>query len=128
MVQSRPSAYSPEVRTVLPEGRLDASAAPELQQVLTALEGQGVTRVVLNFCLTHYISSSSLRVMILHSRRLQQAGGGLAVCCMPKKVANVLCITGLDVYFRCFPSEEDAARACLAPPPGPEADTSDHER
>ena len=81
-MQSRPSASSPDVWAVIPEGRLDASAAPEPEQVLAGLEGQGVTRVVLNFCLTHYISSSSLRVMILHSRRLRQAGG-LKVCCVP---------------------------------------------
>ncbi len=123
---SRPFAHNPDVWIVLPEGRLDASAAPELEHALTSLEGQGVTCVVLNFCLTHYISSSSLRVMILHSRRLQQAGGGLTVCCMPRKVANVLCVTGLDVFFRCFPSEEDAVQACLAPPPGAAADTTEH--
>lgn len=110
-MQSRLSASNPEVWLVIPEGRLDASAAPGLDQVLARLEGQGVTQVVLNFCLTHYISSSSLRVMILHSRRLKQVGGGLKVSCMPEKVARVLCVAGLDAFFQTFPNEEAAVQA-----------------
>lgn len=66
---------------------------------------------MLNFCLTHYISSSSLRVMILHSRRLRQVGGGLKVCCIPEKVAKVLCVAGLDAFFQIFPDEEAAVQA-----------------
>jgi anti-sigma B factor antagonist len=127
-VQSRPSASDAEVWVVIPEGRLDASAAPDLERVLAGLEGQGVTRLVLNFCLTHYISSSSLRVMILHTRRLRQAGGGLTVCCMPDKVAKVLCIAGLNAFFQTFPCEEDAVQAFSSIRPAPGADASGHGR
>ena len=37
-MQSRPSASSPDEWAVIPEGRLDASAAPELEQRQTRLD------------------------------------------------------------------------------------------
>jgi len=62
---------------VLPEGRLDALASPALDDALDSLEAQGARQVVLNLRETGYISSSGLRVILIHARRLRQANGGL---------------------------------------------------
>lgn len=110
-MQNRPSASDPSVWVLVPEGRLDAAVAPELERALAALERQSVTRIVLSFCHTHYISSSSLRIMLVHWRRLRQTGGDLKVCCMPEKIAKVLCIAGFDAVFPSYPDEELAAQA-----------------
>lgn len=110
-MQSRPSVSSASVWVVIPEGRLDATVAPELEQALSALERQAVSQIVLSFCRTHYISSSSLRIMLVHWRRLRQAGGGLKVCCIPEKIAKVLNIAGFDTVFPGYPDEEFAAQA-----------------
>jgi anti-sigma B factor antagonist len=110
-VQSRQSASSASVWVLVPDGRLDASVAPELDQAICTLERQGVTQIVLSFCNTHYISSSSLRIMLVHWRKLRQAGGGLKVCCLPEKIAKVLGIAGFDTVFPSYLDEDLAAQA-----------------
>jgi anti-anti-sigma factor len=110
-VESRPTDLSSDIWVVLPQGRLDAQAAPALEQELSALEAKSITHIIVNFGQTRYVSSSTLRVLIIHLRRLQQGGGDLRLCCLTAKVAEVLQITGLDSVFDIFPSEELAALA-----------------
>jgi anti-anti-sigma factor len=99
---------------LVPEGRLDANAAPELEDAFSALEAHGVKRVVVSFGKSKYISSSCLRVLIVHARRLREHGGDVKLCCMPESVAKVFEIAGLGAIFEIVPTEEDAARAFAA--------------
>jgi anti-anti-sigma factor len=124
-VQSRPSAFDAKVWIVLPEGRLDAQAAPNLDRTLASLEAQGHSRVLLDLHLTTYVSSSSLRILLIYARRLRQRGGGLKVCCMPARVVKVLCMAGFDRIFEAFTNEELAVHAFSASAPA-HAPQSDH--
>jgi anti-anti-sigma factor len=114
-MDSRPSHAHSDVFVVSPVGRLDAQAAPTLEHQLTILESQGHTRIVLDFHQARYVSSSSLRVMLIHARKLRQAGGDLKLCCLTDKISQVLQITGLDTVFDIFSSESLAAQAFLTP-------------
>jgi anti-anti-sigma factor len=114
-MESRPSSLHPEILVVVPEGRLDAQAAPALEQKLTTLESQGHIRIVLNLQHALYVSSSTLRIMLIHARELRQAGGDLKLCCLPDKISKVLRITGLDTVFDIFTSEALASEAFLTP-------------
>jgi len=112
-VQTRTSRVSAEIVVLAPEGRLDAQAAPELDKELSALEDQGRTQVILDCSRASYVSSSSLRVLLVHTRKQRKAGGDLKLCCLTHKLADVLQITGLHSVFAVFPSEDDAAQAFL---------------
>jgi anti-anti-sigma factor len=114
-MDSRPSNTHPEIFVVSPVGRLDAQAAPALDHELTILESQGRTQIVLNFQQARYVSSSSLRVMLIHARKLRQAGGDLKLCCLTHKISQVLQITGLDTVFDIYTSENLATQAFLTP-------------
>ena len=100
---------------VLPEGRLDALASPALDDALDSLEAQGARQVVLNLRETGYISSSGLRVILIHARRLRQANGGLNLCCLTDKVARVIQIAGFDAVLSIFADEDSAAQAFHQP-------------
>jgi len=110
-VKSHPSEHKADVFIVLPQGRLDALAAPELDKALISLEEKGTLQIVVNFSQTSYISSGPLRIMLVHTRKLRQAGGDLKLCCLSDKVAQVLHIAGLDVVFDILPTEELAVQA-----------------
>ena len=114
-MRSYPSALSPDVVVLLPEGRLDAMASPGLETALASLEAQGVKQLVLNLRETSYISSSGLRVILIHARRLAQTGGGLKMCCLADKVARVIEIAGFDAVLSIFADEDSAAQACRKP-------------
>jgi anti-anti-sigma factor len=110
-VEYHPSAHDPGVTVVVPAGRLDALAAPDLERTLADLEAQGSMQILLSFHQSSYISSSSLRVMLIHARRLRQSGGSLKLCCVPDKVIKVLHTVGFDTVFKVFPSEQLAVQS-----------------
>ena len=115
-MKSQTCAHSDDILVLLPEGRLDARAAPELESAFAALQAQGLTQIIVDFSQSRYISSSCLRILIIQTRRLRQAGGDLKLCCLSDKVARVFCMAGLDTIFDIFPSENQAAQAFLTPP------------
>lgn len=117
-MESKPSDRSDDVFVLLPRGRLDAKLAPDLEHELNALEERGLTQVVINFCHASYISSSCLRILLTHVRKLRQTGGDLKLCCLTDKIGQVLHITGLDTIFDSFPSEKLAVQAFSAPAKG----------
>jgi stage II sporulation protein AA (anti-sigma F factor antagonist) len=116
-VRSYPSAVNPDIAVVLPEGRLDAMASPVLENTLASLESQGAKQVVLNLHETSYISSSGLRAILVHARRLRQAGGDLKLCCLGAKVARAVQIAGFDAVLEIFANEGLAAEAFQQPKP-----------
>jgi anti-sigma B factor antagonist len=71
---------------------------------------------MVDFSQSRYISSSCLRIMIVHTRRLRQAGGDLKLCCLSDKIARVFRMAGLDTIFDIFPTENQAAQAFLTTP------------
>lgn len=111
-MKSRPSAHNADVLVVVPEGRLDALAAPDLERTLAAHE-PNTKQIVVNLSQTSYVSSSCLRVLVMHARGLRQAGGDLRLCCLSEKVQRVLCIAGLDTVFAIFPDEDQAVQTRL---------------
>jgi anti-sigma B factor antagonist len=116
-VRSYPSAVNPDVAVVLPEGRLDALASPVLENTLASFESQGAMRVVLNLRETSYISSSGLRAILIHTRRLRRVGGDLKLCCLGAKVARAVQIAGFDALLEIFANEDLAAEAFQQPKP-----------
>ncbi len=114
-MRSYPSAANPDVAVVLPEGRLDALASPALENALASLESKGTKQLVLNLRETSYISSSGLRAILIHVRRLRQVGGDLKLCCLADKVARVVQIAGFDAVIDIFANEDLAAQAFQQP-------------
>ena len=114
-MESRPAPPAPEVMVVIPQVRLDASASPVLERTLAQLEAQGATKIVLNFTGTNYISSSSLRVILVHTRKLRREGGDLKLCCLMDKVARVMQIAGFDAVLGIFADENLAVQAFRNP-------------
>ena len=100
---------------LVPKGRLDASAAPELEDAFNALEVHDIKRVVVDLSQSKYISSSCLRVLIVSARRLRERGGDVKLCCMPEAVAKVFEIAGLGAFFDIMTTEQGAAQAFGTP-------------
>jgi anti-sigma B factor antagonist len=95
---------------VCPEGRLDALSAHTLDEDLSAAELSG-HRVVLNCQQVTYVSSSCLRVILVHARSTRRQGGDLKLCCLAPKVEYVLLIAGFDRVLQLLPTEVDARQA-----------------
>lgn len=100
-------------------GRLDALAAPPFDEALAqALERDA--RLVVDMARVTYISSSSLRVLLLGVRRARQQGGDLKLCCLAPRVHQVFALAGFDQVFELWATRAEALAAFAAPPGGPE--------
>ncbi len=105
---------------VIPEGRLDFSAAAAFQQQIeAALAGAGTAplAVIIECSALDYVSSAGLRVFLLAARASQRAGISFALSALKPAVREVFEVSG---FSRLIPVHADRATA-LAHAPQPPA-------
>jgi len=89
-------------------GRLDAAGAPSLEVFCREWIQAGTRKLVLDLSGLDYISSAGLRAILATAKRLQTAGGAIAVCGLSGVVREVFTISGFDALL---PVAEDRAKA-----------------
>ncbi len=79
--------------TLVIEGRLDTTTAPQLQEVLipTLDESKDVT---LDFKGLAYVSSAGLRVLLMGQKQAKKTGGAMKLQNVSEEVMEVLEMTG----------------------------------
>ena len=99
---------------VLVSGRVDGTAAPELDRRLKAIVERGDRDVLLDCAEMDYISSAGLRAMLVGAKACQQAGGRLAVCSLKPECRTVFEVSGFFSFIDSHDTREDAIRAAGA--------------
>jgi len=104
---------------VIPEGRLDFSAAARFQQHLErALAGAGAApaALIIDCAALEYVSSAGLRIFLLAARASQRAGIAFALSALQPAVREVFELSG---FSRMMPvhADRDAALAQLPSEP-----------
>ncbi|MCE5298808.1 MAG: STAS domain-containing protein [Methanoregulaceae archaeon] len=89
-------------------GRIDTSAAPELEQAITKEIGQGNRKILLDFSGVPYISSGGLRVILATAKKLKQPGDKFGLCSLSPEVFKILSLAGFTSIFSIYPSEGEA--------------------
>jgi serine/threonine-protein kinase RsbW len=104
---------------VIPEGRLDFSAAAHFQQhVEQALAGAGAApaALIIDCTALEYVSSAGLRIFLLAARASQRAGIAFALSTLQPAVREVFELSG---FSRMMPVHADRDAALAQLPPGP---------
>lgn len=96
----------------VPEGRVDASSAPDLEQAMMARIGDGGLDVVLDLSRTRYMSSAGLRVVLVVARALQAEKGRFAVCGLNDEVKELFEVSGFSLIVNIV-ADRDAAVAAV---------------
>lgn len=102
------------VAVLIPEGRLDSSAAPLLEQALRDLLDQGYIWLVVDMAEVTYISSRGLKVLLSAWRITRQRGGDLALCALQPAVYEIVDTIGFNQLFT-IAERRDEALAALTP-------------
>ena len=92
-------------------GRIDTTAAPELEKQLNSLLGEGKNRILLDFAEVTYISSGGLRVLLSTAKKLRGAGDRFGLCNLSTEVNKIMKLAGFTTIFSIFASEGDALAA-----------------
>lgn len=101
---------------VVPEGRLDFSAAADFQKEIERLLGMNPAPAVLIIDGTalDYVSSAGLRVFLLAARAAQRGAIAFSVCALKPAVRDVFDLSGFNQVIALYP-DRNAALAQTRP-------------
>jgi anti-sigma B factor antagonist len=81
------------------------------EQLYSLVDDAGRKKIVLNFGKVEYLSSAALGKLITLNKKLQAAGGRLALCNIDAQIYEVFEITGLKKVFSIYDDEQDALQS-----------------
>lgn len=87
------------VRILRPEGRLDHAAARPLEEAVGRVVDAGETAILIELDGVSYVSSAGLRAILTAAKRVQEAGGRLALSAPSDSVRDVLDVSGFSTLL-----------------------------
>ena len=97
-----------DVVVLKPDGNLDSSESPELEAAVLRIIDKGETRLVVDLSSVAYITSRGLRVFLLGTKKMAEAGGRIAVCSLQDFVRKVFDTVGFHDVLTVFDSANQA--------------------
>ena len=109
MVFSYKASKEKNVNSYVLEGELidRGQALPLLTEIEEAVS-KNENKILLNLQNLKYINSSGLNILINILTKARKSGGEVAICCVNKKVNELLVITKLNDVFNVSSSPEEA--------------------
>ncbi len=89
-------------------GRIDTTAAPELDQAIIQEIDRGNRRILLDLSAVSYISSGGLRVILATAKKLKSPGDKFGLCSLSPEVFKIMKLAGLTSIFSIYPDEGEA--------------------
>ena len=80
------------VLTIALDGKMDITTAPDLEKEVSSLDG--VKELIMDFEKLRYISSASLRVLLLAHKKMIKQGGTMKVIHVNENVMEVMTAMG----------------------------------
>ncbi len=105
---------SDDIQILRPSGRLDSASSSGLERQATDLIEAGGRRLLIDFDSLDYISSAGLRAALAVAKRMNAAGGRLALCALKPQVAEVFEISGVNSIIDIHDSAESATARLTA--------------
>ena len=99
------------VLVITPEGSWlsDEAGEPVFERLSYAL-ATGNKLVLFNLSRLTYMNSSGLNQLLIASSKIKEAGGKMALCCVPAHTQKLLQITRLENMLNKLPDEQDGIR------------------
>lgn len=96
------------VKVLRLEGALNSKTARETETRLNQLIMGGNNKLVVSLEEINYIASAGLRVFLMANKLIKKQKGELALCCLNNTVKEVFEISGFNLIFKIFDTEEEA--------------------
>ena len=103
-----------DVHIVYPSGRFDSKSAPDVQEQLEKVFGQGGNRIIVNMADVDFVDSTALTTLVRAQRTADDKGGDLVLCELQQPARIVFELTRLDTVFHIFSDEQTALAAFKA--------------
>jgi anti-sigma B factor antagonist len=89
-------------------GEVDIYTAPRMKEHILQLLDEGVRDLVVDLTSVTFIDSTALGVLIGGVRRVNDAGGTMALVVATRPVERILTVTGLDRVFTIHTTRDEA--------------------
>lgn len=91
------------------KGRMmDADTPRQISEQVATLIEKGCNNVVLNLSELEYMNSSGINTFVSILTKARNNGGDAVICCVSKKIEQLLLITKLNSLFTITSNEEEA--------------------
>jgi anti-anti-sigma factor len=97
-----------EICILCPEGRIDGSSGPALDEEISKSIASGANRMLLDMTAVEYISSAGLRVVLHAAKQIKSLGGQLVLCSLNDQIKDVFDISGFSRFLDIFHSRDEA--------------------
>jgi anti-sigma B factor antagonist len=87
---------------------IDRNQALDMLSEIDSAISKGENKILLDLVNLKYINSSGLNIFINILTKARKAGGDVAICCVNKKITELLVITKLNSVFNVCESTEEA--------------------
>src|SRR6476646_7160185 len=87
---------------------VDRNQAVKMLEEIDAAIEKGENKILLDLAELKYINSSGLNIFINILTKARKASGDVAICCVNKKINELLVITKLNSVFNVSASTEEA--------------------
>ena len=96
-------------------GRLTlGEGSKTLRACLADVAGEGHRMVLLDLAEVSYVDSSGLGAMVAGYNSLKSKGGSVALFAAPRRICELIEMSGLAQIFKVFTTEQEAIEACAA--------------
>ncbi len=95
------------------EGRLDATAEPELRTTLQSYLEKGFLKMIVDLQEVPFIDSSGLAALVSGLRLAREKSGDIVLSGIRPQVQTVFRLTMLDRVFPIHPTADDAKRSLI---------------
>ena len=99
------------IAVVSPDGRIDTSAAEQLDQALQTVMDGGTCKIVVDMAAVEYISSAGLRSLAAVLVKCRDEGGDMKLAALNERVTRVFKIIGFDLLMSVTDTPEAAIDA-----------------
>lgn len=97
-----------EITVAVLSGRIDSTTSKDLENKIVPLVDAGTKKLVLDFTNVDFISSAGLRILLLVTKKLKNAGGKIALCCLKGTIKEVFEISGFVSIIPIFATSDEA--------------------
>lgn len=96
-----------------PKGRIDGRNVSEFSSCMKQCLQEGNGKLIVDFSMTDYMSSSCLRFIIETQKQAVELGGMLVFCSPSEKVVDLFRVVHLEKSFMIYESASDALAALV---------------
>jgi anti-anti-sigma factor len=95
------------IEVIKPSGILDGTKAHQFREKISETIEAGAQIILVDFTNVTFMDSSGLGTLVMSLKTIQSAGAKLFLCSINEQIKMLFELTGMDSFFKIFPSQEE---------------------